>query len=382
MSYTKQYRYLKSIYSFKEEQISIEDSKIEIRNLPFNSVLPVMDTTNEKFVPDDKRINENTCFRYPVFLPSKNYVNNQVIILVHGLNEKTWTKYLSWAKKLCEDTGKSVILFPIAFHINRAPSEWSDPREMSKLLEIRKQEYPDVYNSTVINLALSNRLTKVPQRFFLSGYNYAYDIIQLMTMIRSGDHPYFKKDTQIDFFAYSIGVFMVQCLMLGGPQELFRNCKYVFFAGGSLFGYMNGISKYIMDSKAFDRIYYYYMNEMEADVSEGKRYAAVLKDTRMGMAFRSMMAPDRHTEFREKLLRDYRHRLLVLPLLDDKVMPLKNITELMWNGDKKNSNLKILNFDFPAIHENPFPVHLEGIDNLLDNAFLEVFDLAGEYFIT
>jgi hypothetical protein len=379
MTFTEQYKYLRSIFNPSLECIEIENSGVEIRNLGFISNLPAVEVPLGGFVPDDAVITENNAFNYPVFISAKKPVNNKAIILVHGLNEKSWSKYLAWAKTLCENTGKSVILFPIAFHINRAPSQWSDPREMNKLLEVRKTNYPDVINSTVINLALSERLTDVPQRFFLSGYNYADDLIRLLKDIKEGKHPLFEKDTEVDFFAYSIGVFMVQCLMLGGPEELFRNSKYVFFAGGSFFMEMNGISRFIMDSKAFERIYYYHMSEIEEDVSAGGAYSSILNKTKLGLAFRSMIAPQRHRKFREKALACYKDRVFVIALRDDKVMPVKGVYDLMWNGEKRNSNIKVMHFNFPYIHENPFPVQMEGIGDLLDNAFCEVFGLSSDY---
>jgi hypothetical protein len=48
-----------------------------------------------------------------------------LILLLHGLNEKRWDKYLPWARRLVRQTGKSVLLFPIAFHMSRTPAPWS-----------------------------------------------------------------------------------------------------------------------------------------------------------------------------------------------------------------------------------------------------------------
>lgn len=45
-----------------------------------------------------------------------------VILLLHGLNEKRWDKYLPWALRLVRGTGKAVMLFPISFHMNRTPA--------------------------------------------------------------------------------------------------------------------------------------------------------------------------------------------------------------------------------------------------------------------
>ena len=59
---------------------------------------------------------------------------------MHGLNERNWSKYLTWAEYLSSKTGKIVILFPIAFHINRSPVGWSNPRYLQSIFTKRKNE--------------------------------------------------------------------------------------------------------------------------------------------------------------------------------------------------------------------------------------------------
>ena len=83
---------------------------------------------------------ENIKFRYHLFRPKGDNKVNHVILLFHGFNEKYWTKYLTWAKTLVEETGKAVLLFPIAFHMNRAPLSWSDSRQMFAISQQRKKD--------------------------------------------------------------------------------------------------------------------------------------------------------------------------------------------------------------------------------------------------
>lgn len=377
MNFIDRYKYLKKRFNQEESCIFLNDSDIEIQNLIFDSDFNQNDYMRKNSVSDDIKIIENYRFSYPVFTPRNKKVNNQAIILVHGLNEKFWNKYLTWAETLSEKTGKSVILFPISFHMNRAPALWTDPQKMNKLIELRKSFYPDIQNSSFINLALSERLTSVPQRFFLSGYNYAEDLLKLIKEIRYGKHPLFTEGTQIDFFAYSIGVFLIQCLMIADTEDLMKNSKYVFFAGGSLFCDMNGISKFIMDNKAFERIHNYYLKEMEDDIKGGGDYSQVFTENIMGKAFRAMIRPDKFRRLREKIIDYFKPKILLIALRDDHVMPLKGILDVYG----KNMNLKIMHFKFPYIHENPFPVHISEAYALVDNAFKKIFNLSADFLV-
>ena len=375
MSFITRYNYLKSAFNREENCTVLNEYGTEIRNLKFSSDFSKNEFITRINLSVDAQITENLQFSYPVFIPQNKEKNDKAIILVHGLNERSWTKHLGWAQSLCESTGKSVILFPISYHMNRCPRQWTDPRAMSKPLEDRKSVYPDVQNSTVINLALSERLTSLPQRFFLSGFNYADDLIKLMKDIKTGNHPLFCANTQIDFFAYSIGVFLVQCLLAADPEELFRDSKYVFFAGGSLFCEMNGISRFIMDNKAFERIYQYYLQEMEDDIKGGGTYSDVFGQSNMGTAFRAMIRPDKFKKLREKVLDYFKPRILVIPLRDDHVMPLRGVLDVYG----RKANVKIMHFNFPYIHENPFPVHIPDALTLVDRAFNNVFSSAGAF---
>jgi len=50
----------------------------------------------------DEAIPENRSFRYPVFKSSNPAKNKQAIILLHGLNERNWSKYLVWILPDCK----------------------------------------------------------------------------------------------------------------------------------------------------------------------------------------------------------------------------------------------------------------------------------------
>ena len=98
----------------------------------------------------DRNVAENMKFRIPVFIPSGNRTYDKAVILLHGLNEKHWEKYLPWALTIMEETGHPVILFPIAFHMNRAPEQWASPREMMKVAMERKLIVSDSSNTSFV----------------------------------------------------------------------------------------------------------------------------------------------------------------------------------------------------------------------------------------
>ena len=170
---------------------------------------------------------ENKSFTYPVFVPAGVEKSADVILLMHGLNERNWNKYLTWAEFLCNSTGKTVVLFPIAFHINRSPASWSDPRYLHAIYDLRKRRNANDRSLSLAHVALSERITQAPYRFYSSGRQSIDDITQLVTDIKSGNHPLFCENTKVDVFAYSIGAFLSQIIFMTNPGNLFSDAKHV-----------------------------------------------------------------------------------------------------------------------------------------------------------
>ncbi len=79
--------------------------------------------------PTDAAIEENLRFRY--FLVREHQAggglrrHDRVVVLFHGLNERSFTKYIPWAYHIWRSTGSPVILFPLTFHINRVLPGWA-----------------------------------------------------------------------------------------------------------------------------------------------------------------------------------------------------------------------------------------------------------------
>ena len=373
MIYNERYSTLCS--NFKQgTNIYLSETNVEIKFFNFNSVYNECDNA---LLATDNSISENRSFLYPVFIPGKskrkNY--NGAIVLLHGLNERSWEKYLTWAEYLCVNSGRPVILFPIAFHINRAPLSWSNPRKMMNLLNFRKEMYVEDRSMSFANVALSDRLSHNPERFYLSGRQTWADLTSLFEMIKNGSHTLFKEDTKIDIFAYSIGAFLSQVALIANQKNLFSNTKLFMFCGGSIFNSMQGASRSIMDRPAFQTIKDYYINTFDEE-----KHASSLRWIRDKAfnAFNSMISADRHKLEREEAFFKLSNQIKGITLQQDEVIPHSGVLEAM---GKKNamSNITLLDFNFPYSHENPFPVKTKDT-TLLNKSFKTVFNNAVNFF--
>ena len=350
--------------------ILIPGSDIKINNIGFRSDVSLNGFSNKR----DTLITENNSFSYPVFTPL-NADSNKVILLLHGLNERSWVKYLVWAYYLAMYTDSYVILFPISFHINRSPFSWKDPRAMIPFMKDRNSSLGEINMSSFANIALSNRLTEDPMRFFNSGYQTAADIINLMLTVKNGEHCIIPRTSNINIFAYSIGAFLAEILLMGNPENLFTESKLFIFCGGSVFSNMRGSSKLIMDSLAFDRVYSYYLNDFEKTITGKSPLVDFLRNSQVGMAFRSMIDLARFKKFRENILKNLRYQIQSITLIKDIIIPSDGVVATL-NYSAGRDNVKIWDFPYNYSHESPFPVLDFPLSKKVDYWFERVFSEA------
>ena len=368
MGYTSQFRSLQSIFTSAQSDINIPGSEIRIINLDFQSDTSLNDYVNKK----DSHITENSSFSYPVFIPADK-TSDKVIILLHGLNEKSWIKYLTWAYTLTESTGSYVVLFPISFHINRCPGEWKDPRAMSDFMKNRNSGL-NIEMSSFANVALSNRLTEDPMRFLYSGYQTLTDIVKLLKTIRDGAHPLIPGTGNFNFFAYSIGAFLAEIILLGNPENLLTRSRLFIFSGGSVFSNMRGTSKLIMDRLAFEKIFSFYMTDFEKSISEDNPMTNFLRSNEAGIAFRSMIDLERFRTFRENIFKRLKGQIHAITLMKDTVIPAAGVVKTLssWNRELWDT-VEVWDFPYPYSHENPFPVFNTPISQEVDQCFDRLF---------
>jgi hypothetical protein len=370
MEYTKSYNLLRSIFRIEDKKIDIPYSDIKIHNIKFHSDGPSIYFSNM----NDSQIIENRSFSYPVFSP-QDCNSNKVILLLHGLNERSWAKYLTWAYYLAQSTNSYVILFPISFHINRSPFQWSDPRAMNLYLKNRNSTLGEISMSSFANVALSSRLTDDPMRFFKSGYQTTFDIVKLLSLVRNGEHEIIPKSANVNIFAYSIGAFLAEIILMGNPDNLFSESKLFIFCGGSVFSNMNGSSKLIMDSLAFEKVYNYFLFDFEKTLSVKSPLVDFLCSSQIGMAFRAMIDLSRLKTYREKILTKLRGQIHSLALLKDSVIPSNGVVSTLSVSDNKDI-VDIWDFPYAYTHENPFPVFNTPLSGKVDYWFEKVFSEA------
>lgn len=372
MNYNERYIELKSSFTIGKD-FQTKSTKIDVKFFNFNSLTVSEDG---KRLSPDSNIKENSSFIYPVFTPAgrSKTDNDKVILLLHGLNERNWEKYLTWAEFICANSGKPVILFPIAFHINRAPMSWSNPRKMIDLLKIRKQMYQDDRSMSFANVALSDRLSRNPERFYMSGRQTWADLTSLYDDIKRGMHPMFKEGSQIDIFAYSIGAFLSQIALMANQKNLYTNTKLFMFCGGSIFGSMQGTSRNIMDKPAFQTTQDYYINSFGNE--PWSFHVKWIRDKAF-KAFSSMISPDYLRVEREETFSKLSNQIKGITLVKDKVIPLHGVAEAMGEIITEK-NITTLDFPFPYTHENPFP-HNTHDTSSLNSTFRNVFSQAVEF---
>lgn len=379
MDYATEYQYLRREFSQEVEVLELPEAAVTLHNFSFESkyhdLLPGVESSysllsDETFSMADSQIHENRHFRYSIFAPPGCRKASSVIIMLHGLNERDWTKYLPWAAALTRQTGKPVIMFPISFHMNRTPSFWTNRRLMLQVSQIRARLFKHVKNNTFMNAALSDRIQSNPKRFLFSGIESYYEILELAGLIKDGRHPLFEAGTSISFFSYSIGAFLTELFVMADPRNYFSDSRVFLFCGGSTFDQMNGVSRFILDSKAGESLHRFFVRHFKKELKHDPQIRKLVENTKVGIYFHSMLRYKKMKELREKRFLELSPRIKAVALRDDKVMPPKAIVRTL-KGRKGRIPVQadVLHYFFPYSHEQPFPVAGKFDRGAVDAAF-------------
>lgn len=368
MDYNERYIELNNYFELGKD-MHIDKTGLDLHFFRFYSSSDEEESNTLQYA--DKNIPENFSFEYPVFTPSGNTAQEEAILLLHGLNERKWNKYLPWAESLCYNTGKPVILFPIAFHINRSPLTWSNPRSLINQLNFRREKYAGEPTISYANIALSDRISQNPERFYLSGRQTWSDLTTLFEEVKTGRHPFLKEGAKIDLFAYSIGAFLSQVALMANQKNLFSDSRLFMFCGGSIFRSMAGTSRSIMDKPAFEKMQYYYIHVF------GNESISLWKRDNAFHAFWQMIASDRFRTEREGFFSQMGKKIKGISLANDSVIPYHGVLEAL-GKNATESTVQLLDFPFEYSHENPFPLHSKDTTSV-NNAFSNVFSQAAEF---
>jgi hypothetical protein len=329
----------------------------------------------------DGAIRENIRFRYPVFIPENGRESERFILLFHGLNERKWDKYLPWALSLSERCRRPVILFPIAFHMNRAPSMWGNPRKMKPVADRRKKAAAESGAVSFVNAAISHRLEMAPDRFMSSGLHTYYDVVKLLKDIKSGALPFISPQATPDIFAYSIGAFLGEVLMASNPHDYFDNSRLFMFCGGGTIDMSNPVSRTILDANAYHALSSWLESLFRSIGEAGRRIKGLVRQDRPEVRyFKSFLFCDRMKSVREEAIRRVGPRMKCLGLLKDMVFPPEAIEKTL-SGPFRHTgaDLVTLDFDYKYKHEEPFPL-LKNARSAVNNRFNEIFSMASDFF--
>jgi pimeloyl-ACP methyl ester carboxylesterase len=381
MKFIERFQQLKASFSY-EKKVCLDNSPVEIHPFRFNQEFgnPEIQQIQQNISPaefcsvSDNYIEENKTFSYPVFVPKGEIQSNKAILLLHGLNERSWEKYLPWAEELTLKTGRAVILFPIAFHMNRTPKSWCNPRALLPYVNSRKEKYTGLNNSTYLNLALSSRLSENPVRFYVSGRESVFNLWQLIREIKTGQHPLFRENTSVNLFAYSIGAFLAQVLLLSNPEKLTSDSRLFMFCGGTLFSRMNGNSRDIMDRESFRKLKDYFLKDF---IYRGLDILNRKEDF-MEKAFKSMLSSGKYSHYRETFFQEAQNRIAAVGLKKDIVIPTLGIKEAFGKACS-GKMLEELDFPYEYSHQIPFPVHNRVAPEMVQQSFSGIFDRAAAF---
>ena len=377
---------LKNLYFQLKDCFQIESPVFRIGNqvvchtFPFESELPVV--SQKPGVNDSWRVRllnqnnpENRSFRYGVFLPDSKPMHARPIILLHGLNERSWDKYLPWAYTLAVQTSRPVILFPLANHMNRSPGDWQQPREMTRLVHRREENHGKIGNSSFANAALSYRMDESPVLFINSGMQTLFDLLKLTRQIYAGSHPLFSAKTGVDFFSYSIGAFVTEILLLANPLRLFSDSKAFLFCGGATFDQMDGRSKSILDDRAFSTLRAFIRRTAAPPDPGGADHSSM---DAFWDAFLQMVSLERFNRYRDRILANIGRKIKAVGLKIDKVIPGNAIYQTLGSGPY-NRQVQIADFNFAHSHETPFPISGNVNQADVEKAFHYVFSQAAQF---
>jgi hypothetical protein len=252
---------------------------------------------------------------------------------------------------------------------------------MNVVSGIRRSHSPAIMNSSFANAAISARIELIPQRFFWSGLQTFDDVVRLLSEIKSGTHPFIEPEATIDLFAYSIGSFLSEILVMANPNNYFQNSKLFMFCGGPTLDRMSPNSKFILDSDATIAIYSFYTERLETELKLDLRIAHYFSEAHTaGVEFKMLLSYQKNKEAREQRFRQLQNQLCAVALKNDDVVPANEVLNTL-KGDYRDIGMQVevMDFPFPYTHINPFPtggMH----ERLVEISFDEVFRKAAAHF--
>lgn len=317
----------------------------------------------------DCDVPENLRFRYPLLRgrPAKGAARcRHLVILLHGLNERSFTKYVPWAYQLWRATGAAVALFPLAFHVNRVAPDWG--RQVAAHFRRRRQVAGNE-NVHAFNAVISERLDARPERFFWGGLQSYRDVQDLVRQVRSGSHPQVDPAARIDLVGYSAGGYLALVLLLADEGGIFAESRGVIFESGAALRSANLSSRLIVDLSAELALMKLYVRHT-AKFANG-RLAHWLGEHEVGRWFRALCGAEPERRRLEARLSELAPRLLGLSNLNDEVIPAGAMLDTL-QGLHRDTGVRVEELTL-GVHEHPFACpDYEQRDRKFVSGFLDV----------
>lgn len=295
----------------------------------------------------DCNVQENLSFQYPVLRGISQGKAKHLIVVLNGLNERSYAKYLPWGYQLWKATGAAVAFFPMSFHVDRVSPEWGRTLDASLA---RRKKVPGNENAHPYNCVLSERLESRPERFFWGGVQSYGDVVTLMRAIRRGQHPLVEADAQVDFLGYSAGGYLALGLLLGDEDGLFTRSRGVLFESGAAMRHTRLSTRLIMDlacEVAMMKLYVRFTQKLA-----NPRLAHWLDHHPEGRWFKAMFGEERERPLLESRLRDIAPRLLAISNTNDSVIPPGAVFDLL-KGKHRDTGVRVEELTL-GVHEHPF----------------------------
>ncbi len=297
--------------------------------------------------PPDCDVAENVDFRYPLLRAPGGERARHLVVLLHGLNERSFTKYVPWAYQLWRSTGAAVALHPLSFHVNRVLPQWG--RQIDQHLA-RRRAVPRNEDVHAFNCVISERLDAWPERFFWGGLQSYGDVVDLVREVREGRHPHVHPSARVDLLGYSIGGYLALGLLLLDEDGLFGDSRAVVFESGAALRATNMSSRFIIDHAcevSLMKLYVRFTGRLAND-----RLSHWLRHHDLGRWFRALCGDESERPRLEARLREIAPRLLALGNRNDEVIPWPAILNTL-QGLHRDTGVAVRRIDL-GVHEHPF----------------------------
>jgi hypothetical protein len=299
--------------------------------------------------PADCDIAENLDFRYPLLraIGDGQERARRLVVVLHGLNERSFTKYVPWAHQLWRATGAAVALFPLSFQVNRVLPNWG--RQLDLHLA-RRRALSRNENVHGFNCVISERLDAYPERFFWGGLQSYGDVVDLVREIRAGRHPHVDPEARVDLVGYSAGGYLALALLLVDESGLFGDSRAVVFESGAALRATNMSSRFILDHACEVSLMKLYVRFTGSLANE--RLSHWLREHDVGRWFRALCGDEAERPRLEARLRELAPRLLAISNRNDEVIPAPAILNTL-QGLHRDTGVRIEELSL-GVHEHPF----------------------------